>query len=138
VVLVGHGRVGRQIAQALRAAGLPVVVAEQNREIVEALREQGVPAVSGDASDPAVLVQAHTARAAMLVVATPDTLDVRKMAEAARTLNPAIEVVVRSHNEEEAALLERDRVGTVLLGERALAQAMAAHVLARVGRAAGG
>ncbi|HKX43633.1 MAG TPA: NAD-binding protein, partial [Burkholderiaceae bacterium] len=138
VVLVGHGRVGRQIAQTLRAAGLPVVVAEQNREIVEALREQGVPAVSGDATDPAVLVQAHTARAAMLVVATPDTFGVRKMAEAARTLNPAIEVVVRSHNEEEAALLERDRVGTVLLGERALAQAMAAHVLARVGRAAGG
>jgi CPA2 family monovalent cation:H+ antiporter-2 len=115
-----------------------VLVAEQNREIVEALREQGVPAVSGDASDPAVLVQAHIARAAMLVVATPDTFGVRKMAEAARTLNPAIEVVVRSHHEEEAALLERDRVGTVLLGERTLAQAMAAHVLARVGRAAAG
>jgi CPA2 family monovalent cation:H+ antiporter-2 len=138
VTLVGHGRVGRQIAQALRAAGVPVVVAEQNREIVEALRDQGVAAVSGDASDPTVLVQAHIARAAMLVIATPDTFGVRKMAEAARTLNPAIEIVVRSHNEEEAALLERERIGTVLLGERALAQAMAAHVLARTVRAAKG
>jgi len=137
-VLVGHGRVGRQIAQSLRDAGVPVVVAEQNREIVEALREQGVAAVSGDASEPAVLIQAHIARAAMLVVATPDTFGVRKMAEAARTLNPAIEVIVRSHNEEEAALLEQEQVGTVLLGERALAQAMAAHVLARTGRAAKG
>ncbi len=134
VVLVGHGRVGRQIAQALRSAGVPHVVAEQNREIVEALREQGASAVSGDACDPAVLIQAHVARAAMLVIATPDTFGVRKMVEAARTLNPAIEVVVRSHNEEEAALLERDQVGTVLLGERALAQAMAAHVLTRAGR----
>ena len=136
VVLVGHGRVGRQIAQALRSAGVPYVVAEQNREIVEALREQGVSAVSGDACDPAVLVQAHVARAAMLVIATPDTFGVRKMVEAARTLNPAIEVVVRSHNEEEAALLERDQIGTVLLGERALAQAMAGSVLASVQRAA--
>lgn len=136
VVLVGHGRVGRQIAQALRSAGVPYVVAEQNREIVEALREEGVPAVSGDACDPEVLIQAHIARAAMLVIATPDTFGVRKMAEAARTLNPTIEVVVRSHNEEEAALLERDQVGAVLLGERALAQAMAAHVLARAGRVA--
>jgi CPA2 family monovalent cation:H+ antiporter-2 len=136
VVLVGHGRVGRQIAQALGAAGVPYVVAEQNREIVEALRELGVAAVSGDASDPAVLIQAHIARAAMLVIATPDTFGVRKMVEAARTLNPTVEVVVRSHNEEEAALLERDQVGTVLLGERALAQAMAAHVLTRAGRAA--
>jgi len=117
---------------------VPVVVAEQNREIVEALREQGVAAVSGDASEPAVLIQAHIARAWMLVVATPDTFGVRKMAEAARTLNPAIEVIVRSHNEEEAALLEQEQVGTVLLGERALAQAMAAHVLARTGRAAKG
>jgi CPA2 family monovalent cation:H+ antiporter-2 len=83
-----------------------------------------------------VLIQAHIARAAMLVIATPDTFGVRKMVEAARTLNPTVEVVVRSHNEEEAALLERDQVGTVLLGERALAQAMAAHVLARAGRAA--
>lgn len=136
VVLVGHGRVGRQIAQALRSASLPYVVAEQNREIVEALREQEVSAVTGDASDPAVLIQAHIARAAMLVIATPDTFGVRKMVEAARTLNPVIEVVVRSHNEEEAALLERDQVGTVLLGERALAQAMAAHVLTRAGRVA--
>jgi CPA2 family monovalent cation:H+ antiporter-2 len=136
VVLVGHGRVGRQIAQALRAAGTPYIVAEHNREIVEALREQGVAAVSGDACDPAVLIQAHISRAAMLVIATPDTLGVRKMVEAARTLNPALEVVVRSHNEEEAALLERDQVGTVLLGERALAQVMAAHVLARTGRGA--
>jgi len=136
VVLVGHGRVGRQIAQALRSAGVPYVVAEQNREIVEALRDEGVPAVSGDACDPEVLIQAHIARAAMLVIATPDTFGVRKMAEAARTLNPTVEVVVRSHNEEEAALLERDQVGTVLLGERALAQAMAAHVLTRAGRVA--
>jgi CPA2 family monovalent cation:H+ antiporter-2 len=135
-VLVGHGRVGRQIAQALRSAGVPYVVAEQNREIVEALREQGVAAVSGDACDPAVLIQAHIARAAMLVIATPDTFGVRRMVEAARTLNPTVEVVVRSHNEEEAALLERDQVGTVLLGERALAQAMAMHVLTRSGRAA--
>jgi len=136
VVLIGHGRVGRQVAQALRSAGVPHVVAEQNREIVEALRVQGASAVSGDARDPAVLIQAHVARAAMLVIATPDTLGVRKMVEAARTLNAAIEVVVRSHNEEEAALLERDRVGTVLLGERALAQAMVAHVLTRTGRVA--
>jgi len=72
----------------------------------------------------------------MLVIATPDTFGVRRMVEAARTLNPAVEVVVRSHNEEEAALLERDQVGTVLLGERALAQAMATHVLTRSGRSA--
>ena len=49
------------------------MVAEQNRELVERLREPGIPAVSGDAAEPAVLIQAHVARASMLVVATPNT-----------------------------------------------------------------
>jgi CPA2 family monovalent cation:H+ antiporter-2 len=135
VVLVGYGRVGKRIAQALKAQGITFVVAEQNREFVEQLRVQGTPAVSGDATDPAVLIQAHIARAAMLVIATPDTLGVRKMVEAARVLNPGIEVVVRSHNQEEAALLESERIGKVFIGEQELAHGMAGHVLSRMVRA---
>ena len=61
VVLVGYGRVGRRIAKALDARGIPYVVAEQNRELVEDLRKKGVAAVSGNAADPAVLIQAHIA-----------------------------------------------------------------------------
>ncbi|WCM91724.1 Kef family K(+) transporter [Acidovorax sp. NCPPB 2350] len=133
VVLVGYGRVGRRIAAALSARDIPFVVAEQNREIVESLREAGMAAVAGDAVDPAVLIQAHIARAHMLVIATPDTLDVRQIVETARTLNPAIETVVRSHNEEEAQLLEKEGVGKVFLGEEALAVAMTSHVVAVAG-----
>ena len=130
-VLVGYGRVGRRIAQALEARGIPFVVAEQNRELVEDLRKRGVAAVSGNASDPSVLIQAHIANAAMLVIATPDALDVRKMAETARLLNPGIEIVLRSHNEAEAALLRRDGIGTIVLGEDELAKGMLGHVLDR-------
>ncbi|URI06664.1 Kef family K(+) transporter [Aquincola tertiaricarbonis] len=136
VVLVGYGRVGRRIAAALAEAGVPYVVAEQNRELVESLRSQGVPAVSGDASDPAVLIQAHVARASMLVIATPDTLDVRQMAETANLLNPGIEIVVRTHNESEGELLQREqRIGRVFVGERELATAMVHFVLGRFGKA---
>src|SRR5262249_26258461 len=113
VVLVGYGRVGRRVAQALAAEGLPYVVAEENREIVEQLRARGVPAVFGDATQPETLIQSHIARAKMLVVATPDTLGVRQMVKNARLLNPGIEVVLRSHNEAEAKLLEEEEAGTV-------------------------
>jgi CPA2 family monovalent cation:H+ antiporter-2 len=134
VVLVGYGRVGRRIAADLSAAGLPYVVAEQNRELVEQLRASGIPAVFGDASSPEVLVQAHIARARMLVIATPDTLDVRQMAACARALNPQIDVVVRSHNEAEARMLEAENAGKVFVGELELADAMSRHVLARCAR----
>jgi CPA2 family monovalent cation:H+ antiporter-2 len=131
VVLVGYGRVGRKVAADLAAAGLPFVVAEENRELVEQLRGQGVAAVTGDAGRPEVLVQAHVARARLLVIATPDTLRVRQMAEHARLLNPLIEIVVRSHNEEEARRLEAEVSGRVFVGELELASAMSRYVLER-------
>lgn len=131
VVLVGYGRVGRKLADALAAHGLPFVVADQNRELVEELRARGIPAVFGDASQPEVLVQAHVARARMLVIATPDTFGVRQMAGYARQLNPAIEIAVRSHNEEEARRLEEEVSGRVFVGEHELAAAMTRHVLER-------
>jgi CPA2 family monovalent cation:H+ antiporter-2 len=131
VVLVGYGRVGRRIAKALDARGIPYVVAEQNRELVEDLRREGMAAVSGDAADPAVLIQAHIAQAAMLVVATPDPLNVRQMADTARTLNPDIEIVLRTHSEDESHLLSKDGVGTVFFGEEELAKGMTSHVLER-------
>ncbi|MES2510640.1 MAG: YbaL family putative K(+) efflux transporter [Pseudomonadota bacterium] len=133
VVLVGYGRVGRRIAEAMTAKHIPYVVAEQNREMVERLRAQGVPAVSGDASEPEVLIQAHIAQARMLVIATPDTLDVRQMIASARALNPGIETVVRTHSEAEAKLLATENAGQVFLGEHELALSMTRHVLERVG-----
>jgi len=129
VVLVGYGRVGKRIGDALKARGLPFVVAEQNREVVDALRKKGTPAVSGDALTPDVLIQAHVARAAMLVVAIPDTVNVRKMVDVSRKLNPEIQVVLRTHNEEEAELLREESMGTVFLGEHELALRMTAHIL---------
>ncbi|MCZ8253293.1 MAG: YbaL family putative K(+) efflux transporter [Hylemonella sp.] len=129
VVLVGYGRVGRRIADSLRAQQIPFVVAEQNREVVDALRKEGVPAVYGDAQTPEVLIQAHIARAAVLVVAISHTLDVRRMVEIGRTLNPELKVVVRSHSEEEAALLQSDSGCAVVLGEHELARGMVRHVL---------
>ena len=84
VVIVGYGKVGTRIAHALDERGIAYVVVEQNRA-VEKLREDGVAAVSGDAIEPIVLVQAHIARAGMLVVTLPDVFDVRQIVEISRT-----------------------------------------------------
>ncbi len=132
VVLVGYGRVGRRIATALKEKGIPYVVAEQNREVVDQLRKEGTPAVAGNAGEPAVLIQAHIAHAAMLVIATPDTFHVRAMIETARALNPNIKTVVRTHNDAEADLLRSERAGEIFMGEQELAKGMAAYVLDHV------
>jgi CPA2 family monovalent cation:H+ antiporter-2 len=124
VVLVGYGRVGRRIAEALRERDVRIVVVEQNRETVSQLRERGIPAVSGDAAAEGVLIQAHIARARMLVIASPDGLRAREMIDIARALKPNIGIVVRTHSDEEAELLRQERVEHVYVGEHELAAAM--------------
>ena len=131
VVLVGYGRVGRRIAEALAERRIPFVVAEQNRELVEGLRAHGLPAISGDASDPTVLAQAHLLHADLLVIAAPETFAARQMVEIARRLRPSIEILLRTHSEDEAALLRGEALTEVFLGEHELAQSMIRRVLAR-------
>lgn len=131
VVLVGYGHVGERIANALNEQEIPYIVAEQNRELVQDLRKQGKNAVSGDATEPSVLIQAHIIDAAMLVVATADPLNVRQMIDTARTLNPDIEIVLRTRSEDETKLLRKDQIGTVFFGEEELAKSMTHHILQR-------
>ncbi|MDP1765715.1 MAG: YbaL family putative K(+) efflux transporter [Methylotenera sp.] len=129
VVLVGYGRVGKRIAESLTDANIPFVVAEENREIVESLRKSGMPAVSGNAAEPVVLIQAHIANASMLVIATPDTIDIRKMVETAKTLQPEIQIVVRTHNEDESRFLRKENIGKVFYGEEELANGMSKFIV---------
>jgi CPA2 family monovalent cation:H+ antiporter-2 len=129
VVLVGYGRIGRRIHRQLRAQGCSVVVAERERERVEDLRRADENAVLGDAADPVVLVQAHIARAAVLVIALPEPFNVRKMIEIARALNPAVRIVVRVSHAEDARRLRAEHADAVYLPEQVLADAMAKDVL---------
>ncbi|MFN7521529.1 MAG: NAD-binding protein, partial [Lysobacteraceae bacterium] len=138
VVIVGHGRVGAQLGDELAAAGRAHVVVDSDRARVEALRGNGRAAVLGDATRPEVLVQAHVQHAAALVVATPDMLAARAIAQTARQLRPALRVLVRTHSAEEAELLERQQLGEVFYGERELALGLARRLLEAPANDAGG
>ena len=128
VVLVGYGRVGQRIGRALQERGVRYVVVEVSRDTVETLRAGGLPAVAGDAVEPEVLIQAHIARASMLIVAMPDAMRSCRMLEVARILNPGIRSIARVHSDEEAELMQRERVGGVFYGEQELANAMITDV----------
>ena len=69
----------------------------------------------------------------MLVIAAPDSAGTQRMIDIARTLNPPIEIVVRTHSEEDRGRAARASLGTVFMGEHELALAMSRHVLQRMG-----
>ena len=133
VVLVGYKGVGKVIHTRLKEQGIRCVVVDANRELVETLRRNGDPAVSGEPSDPMVLVQAHIAKAGMLLVAASDPVDLRQMVQIARTLNPRIEVALRTESADEAIFLEKEKMGRIFRAEQELSTAMVGHVLDRYG-----
>ena len=131
VVLVGHGVAGRRLADSLAAGGVPCVVVERERETVEALRAAGRPAVFGDAADPATLIQAHVAEAAVLVITTLDSSALRPMIETAQALNPGIRIVAQAVDELEAGFMHQAGVHAVVQAHDALAAALLAEVAAQ-------
>ena len=121
VVIVGHGEVGRRITRTLMAQDIKVVIAEENRDIVESLRTKGIAAVSGHAREPSVLIQAHIQHARLLVLSPMDILDIHKIVDIAKTLNPQIQVLVCAESKEEAEVIRRDRIGEVYFAKEEMA-----------------
>ncbi len=71
----------------------------------------------GDAAaDPAMLIQAHIARASMRVIAPLDTFDVRQMIKIDGMLNAETEAVICTHRAD-AAQLERGTAEKVSSGK---------------------
>lgn len=132
VVIVGHGEVGRRITHALMAEKIKVVIAEENREIVEDLRAKGIAAVSGLATEAGVLIQAHIQHARLLVLSPMDIVDIHRIVDIAKTLNPQIQVLVCAESKEEAEIIRKDDIGEVYFAKEEMAKNMSNHILNQI------
>lgn len=132
VVIVGHGEVGRRITLSLMEQDIKVVIAEENREIVENLRKKGIAAVSGVATEPGVLIQAHIQHARLLVISPMDIIDIHKIVDIAKTLNPAIQILLCAESKEEAEVIRRDNIGEVYYAKEEMARNMSNHILNQI------
>jgi CPA2 family monovalent cation:H+ antiporter-2 len=120
-ILVGHGRVGRVVADMLRERGLRYAVVEADRQIVRGLSAQGVPALQGDIADPEVLRSLRVPDASLLIFAIPDSVQLRNALEQLMADGIHLPVVARTHSESEAQHLREKGVALVVMGERELA-----------------
>ena len=137
IVLVGHGRVGRVVTAALRGAANPLLVIETSDETVTELRKQGLEAIAGNAADPDVLRAANLAEARCLLVAIPDAFEGGQVVAQARTVNPALAIIARSHSDEETEHLKKHGATLVVMGEEEIAKAMIADACRRFAAAPG-
>ena len=132
-VVCGYGRVGRVIVEVLLRRRFPVVVVEEDIRKVRELRARGAECILGDAGNSVVLERLGLERARVLVVAIPDALTARRIVAYARQINPRLDVVARTHSQEERRFLRRRDVTEVVLAEAELALEMTRHTLHRFG-----
>lgn len=97
LVIVGYGVGGRNVARAARAVGIKYVVVEMNPGTVSEEKKRGERIFFGDASYEAVLKHADVDRARIMVVTIPDIIATRLIVSEARSLNPGLHIVVRTH-----------------------------------------
>ena len=132
VVIIGYGGVGRRITENLIQQNIKVVIAEENREIVEKLRSQGIAAVSGEATEPNVLIQAHIQHARLLVISPMDILDIHRIVDISKQLNPEIQVLICAESKEEAAVIRQENLGEVFYAKEEMAKNMSHHILNQI------
>ncbi len=126
-VIVGHGRVGSVISEALREDGWPILVIEDRREVVEALRERNIAVIRGNAAAPPVLAAANLAAARCLFVAIPDTFEAGQIVQQARAQRADLEILARAHSDAEIEHLRACGATATVMGEREIGLGMVAR-----------
>jgi CPA2 family monovalent cation:H+ antiporter-2 len=133
VVVLGAGRVGRVIVQAVRNRGFRCVVVDRDQHRLEDAARLGAATLYGDAANSTILARCGLERARVLVVAISDPMTARLATERARRLNPHLTVAARAHGRREANRLRAAGAGRVADPEAEAAFELARHALGRMG-----
>jgi CPA2 family monovalent cation:H+ antiporter-2 len=126
-IVVGYGRVGSLVVEALREQGQPFVVIEFADRRVQHLRREGIDAIIGNAATPELLEAGNVAHASRLFVAIPDGFEAGEIVGFARGMNPSLEIIARAHSDAEVDHLTEKGATVVVMGERELARSMVHH-----------
>lgn len=112
-IICGYGRVGRRVAEELRASRVPYVVIDFHEDALEHAREDGVLLVEGDATRDETLRRAGLERARGLVAASDSDADNLYVTLSARSACPGLTIVARASEEDaerKLALAGADRI----------------------------
>lgn len=132
-IICGYGRVGREVASALKEHGLPYIVIERNPDIVEDLELEKVPVIFGDAGSRVVLEHAHIDSALLLTILLPDAASSELVTILAREMEPQLDILARATTEDGAARLRQAGATSVVQPEFEAGVTVVGHALRRYG-----
>jgi voltage-gated potassium channel len=124
-IICGYGRVGRQVARDLRAAGARYVVVDPEHDRPEWAQEVGVRFIEGSASSDESLRRAGIERARAVIACVDSDAENIFIALTARELNPNVAIVARSADEHSESKLLRAGADRVISPYKASGSEMA-------------
>ena len=124
-IICGFGRVGRQVARDLRAAGVRYVVIDPNPWNREAARAAGGPLIESDAADDEVLAEAGIERARGVIACVDSDAENIFIALTARELRSDILIIARASAEDSEKKLLRAGANRVISPYKTSGSAMA-------------
>jgi len=121
-ILVGYGRVGSLVGQALKERNIPFLVIEDADKTIAGLRADGIETVTGNAARAEVFAAANAAGAKRLIIAIPNAFEAGQIVLRARAANPGIAIIARAHSDAEVEHLTGLGANSVIMGEREIAR----------------
>jgi len=117
VVIAGGGRVGFQIARALKRLNIQFVIIEMDHRQFEQAKKTGMTVVYGDAGNEIVLEAGGIKDAALLILTIPGLVTARSIIVQSRRLNQSIQIVARTPGPDYFELFKDLGVSEVVLPE---------------------
>jgi CPA2 family monovalent cation:H+ antiporter-2 len=133
VLVLGAGRVGRYVSNALQAHEIAQVVLDYDATASARLRELGVPVIYGDVTSGSVLEKAHPQSAALAVIALPEAATTEMALRLLKTYAPTLPVVVRVHRGDDIPRMRAAGADAVIHAEFEAGSAMIREGLEQLG-----
>ncbi len=133
VVVLGAGRVGQVIANAVRTRGFRCVIVDRDARKLAAVERLGTVNIFGDAANPEILKRLDLERARILIIAIGDPLTARLASERALRINPRLSIAARARGRREVDGLRQMGVRRLADPEAEAAFELARHALQRMG-----
>ena len=134
IVIVGFGRVGRQVGEILEIRNVPYVAIDNDAEVVKRGRSAGRSVFYGDARQPDVLRSLGVGDAPLVIVTVDDFQATEQVVSSLHRTFPKIEILARGHDLERCRSLSAQGAWFVvsenLEASIALAQAALSQVRA--------
>jgi len=132
VIIAGFGRLGQNLATFLRKLGVPYVALDLDADMIRQAGSAGEPVFYGDCTRRRILENARLGQARALVITFDEPDVVTRAVNAAKSLHPGCEILIRTRDDGHFEDLLEQGANTVVPETLEASVALARHLLRRL------